>query len=169
MRTMHKTGRRILQGIILLVSAVLILLAFVPRLMGYTSSSIGDDSMAPLLQKGDLVLTRPIAFAQIRVGDLLTFADPKTGKRFTRTVSEIWTEKQQLVTAAAQSDDPDPYTTAYRCVIGRVERTIRFAGYPSVWLNNTLGKVIFALLYIIWIAVEIESLSVSKRREKAHA
>lgn len=169
MRTMHSAGRRILQGVVLLVSAALLLLAFLPRVLGYTPSGVGDDSMAPLLHRGDLVLTQPVTWEQIQTGDLLTFADPKTGARFTRTVAEIWTQQQELVTVSAQSDEPDPYTTAYSCVIGRVARTIRFAGYPSVWLNTTLGKVILALLFILWIAVEIETISVSKRRDEPHA
>ena len=166
---MRSIVRQVLFWLVLLLSILLIAVSVVPRAFGFTPCSVRDDSMTPLLRKGDLVLTKPIAFADICVGDLLTFADPKTGEQFTRTVSEIWTQQQELVTQSPESDTPDPYTTAYRCVVGKVRHTIRFAAYPSVWLHSTLGKVLFGMLLITWIAVEIEAYGVSKRREKTNA
>ena len=161
--------RKSLFWIVLVVSIALIALSFLPRLFGYVVCGIEDDSMLPLLHRGDLVFAKPIGFARIQTGDVLVFEDPKTGGRFTRTVTEVWTDKQELVTRSAQNALPDPYTTAYRCVIGRAEKTIRFVGYPSVWLHTVLGKIILALLYIIWLAVEIEAYAAGKRREKTDA
>ena len=160
--------RRVLFWFVLIVSVMLIVLCFAPRCLGYSSSGISDESMQPLLRRGDLVLTKPVAFEDIRVGDLLTFADPNTGDRFTRTVAEVWTEKQELVTRSAEGV-LDPYTTAYRCVVGRVVRTVRFIGYLSVCLQTIPGKIVLALLYIIWIAAEIEGFAAQKRRERADA
>ena len=84
-------------------------------------------------------------------------------------VADIWTQQQELVTKDAQSDTPDPYTIAYFCTVGRVVRTVRWIGYPSVWLHTMTGKIIFVLLYIIWLAVEIEVCAAGKRREKTDA
>lgn len=160
--------RHVLFWVVLIVSLLLIVLSFAPRVLGYSSCGIRDESMQPVLHRGDWTLTKPVAFGDIRVGDMLTFADPKTGEQFTRSVAEVWTEQQELVTRSAEGV-LDPYTTAYRCVVGRVVRTVRFLGYPSVWLQTFPGKVLLAVLYIIWLAAEIEFFAAQKRRERADA
>lgn len=168
---MHRASellRHVLFWLVLVISVILIVLSFAPRCLGYSSSGISDESMQPMLRRGDLVLTKPVPFEDVRVGDLLTFADLNTGERFTRIVAEVWTEKQELVTRSAEGV-LDPYTTAYRCVVGRAVRIVRFIGYPSVWLQTIPGKIVLALLYIIWIAAEIEGFAAQKRREQADA
>ena len=169
MRKVFESIRRILFWLVLIVSLGLIVLTFLPRCLGFSVCSIEDDSMVPSLYRGDWVLAKPVAFADIQAGDLLVFEDPKTGERFARTVAEIWTDKEELATVAPQFDAWDPYTTAYRCVVGRVVRTVRMIGYPSVWLHTTIGKVVLASLYIIWIAVEMEVFAANKRRVKSDA
>lgn len=169
MQRVRKVLRRVLFVSVLTVSLVLIALSFAPRLLGFTPIGIEDDSMAPLLRRGDLALAKPVEFEQVQVGDMLTFYDAEEKGQFTRTVSEIWKDTQEFVTSSPTFDSPDPYTAPYIYTVGRVERTVRLAGYPSVWLHTTVGKVVAAFLLIIWIAVEIESFGVSKRREKDHA
>ena len=164
MKKASKWFGRILFWLVCIVSIFCVCLSFLPRAIGFTAVSVRDTSMAPGIPKGALVLTVPVEFDSIQEKDVLLFADPDSGQRFLRIVVEIWPE-QQLVTAASTTSRPDPMTTTYRCVVGRAVRCIPVIGYPALWLQTVLGKVILALLYIIWIAVEIELRSASKRRE----
>ena len=165
MNRIRKIVGRCLLILVIAVSVILLAISLLPRAFGYVPCGIHDDSMEPMFRKGDLVLARPVAFEDIDTGDVLVFSDPSSSANFTRVVREVWRAKQQIVTSAASSDMFDPMTTAYSCVVGRVERSIPLLGYPAVWVHTTFVKIILASLYIIWIAVEIESCGVSKRRE----
>ena len=166
MKPTIKTGNcigTVLFLIVCVVSIFLICVSVVPRAFGQTPCAMHDDSM-PDFPKGALVLASPIPFEQIQAGDILVFADPDSRRCFTRAVVDIWPE-QQFVTGVSTDAQPDPMTIAFRCVVGRVVRCIPVLGYPALFVHTLWGKVILALLYIIWIAVEIELHSVSKRRE----
>lgn len=123
--------------------------------------------MEPDVPRGALVLSKPVAFNEIQVGDVLVFEDPQSGALFTRNVLEVWADKQQLVTIGGTSSGeilPDPMTTAYRCVVGRMQRMFPLLGYPAVCFHSFLGKAVIALLYIIWAAVELERSRAAKKR-----
>ncbi|MBR5619951.1 MAG: signal peptidase I [Clostridia bacterium] len=165
MNRIRKTVGRCLLVLVITVSVMVLAISLLPRAFGFVPCGMHDDSMEPMFRKGALVLAKPIAFDAIEEGDVLVFSDPNSSANFTRVVREVWRSEQQLVTASASSDQVDPKTTAYRCVVGKVDRSIPFAGYPAVWMHTLPAKIILASLYIIWIAVEIESYSVSKRRE----
>ena len=161
----RKIVGRCLLVLVILVSVVLIAISLVPRACGFVPCGLHDDSMEPMFGKGALVLIKPVAFDDIRAGDVLVFSDPDSSANFTRVVREVWHTEQQLVTSSASSAELDPMTTAYRCVVGRVERSVPVLGYPALWVHTTIGKIILACIYIIWIAVEIEAYGASKRRE----
>lgn len=165
MTNSHKTVERFLLITVILVSVVLIAISLLPRAFGFVPCGLHDRSMEPMYPKGALVLAKPIAFEAIDAGDVLVFSDPNSSANFTRVVREVWHTEQQFVTSSAASTEPDPMTTAYRCVVGKVERSIPLLGYPAVLAHSTMGKIILACLYIIWIAVEIEAFTASKRRE----
>lgn len=160
-------SKQVLLWLVVLVSAVLLILSVVPRLFGYAVCCVHDDSMRPAYPQGAYVLGKAVAFESIQTQDVLIFEDSGTGYTFIRRVADVWTDKQQIVTVGDTSFAPDPMTTAYRCVVARAEHSIPYLGYPSVWLHTVWGKVVLALLYIIWISVEIEAFRVSKRREKS--
>lgn len=165
MSTSSNPLRRYLWILLIAVSVILIAVSLLPRAFGFIPCGLHDRSMEPTYKKGTLVLAKPIAFDAIEAGDVLVFSDPNSSAHFTRVVREVWHTEEQLVTSSASADEPDPVTTAYRCVVGRVERSIPLLGYPALWVHTTIGKIILASLYIIWIAVEIEVNGASKRRE----
>ena len=164
MNRIRKIVGRCLLIAVILVSVLLIAISLLPRAFGFVPCGLHDDSMEPLFPKGTLVLAKPIAFEAIEAGDILVFSDPNSSANFTRVVREVWHTDRQLVTSSVSSDELDPMTTAYRCVVGKVERSIPILGYPAVWAHTTIVKIILACLYIIWIAVEIEAFGASKRR-----
>lgn len=165
MNRIRKIAGRCLSVLLIAVSVILIAISLLPRAFGFIPCGMHDDSMEPQYPKGALVLAKPIAFDAIAAGDVLVFADPNSSANFTRIVREVVRDGKQFVTISASSGVIDPEMTAYSCVVGKVERSIPLLGYPAVWVHTTPVKIILASLYIIWIAVEIENRSVSKRRE----
>lgn len=159
-----KRFRAVLFWLVCTVSFLLICISVVPRALGQTLCAMHDGSMADY-PKGALVLVSPIRYEQIQKGDVLVFSDPDSSRCFTRTVLRVWPEYQQIVTGVSVDSEPDPVSIPYRCAVGKAVRCIPLLGYPAMVVHSLWGKVILALLYIIWIAVEIELHSVSKRRE----
>ena len=60
-----------------------ILAAGVPALLGMRSFTVMSGSMRPALGVGDVVVTRPIAATDARVGDVITFSDPGRHRKLT--------------------------------------------------------------------------------------
>lgn len=152
--------------LVVLLSLILIGISMIPRLVGYTPCGIHEDGAA-LYPKGTLVLARAIEWEDIRVGDVLVFKDPDSGACFTRCAVQLLQQEHQIVTASSMDDAADPMTTAYRCVVGKVGRSVPVLGYPAIWFHTFWGKAVIALLYIIWISVQIELYRTAKRRETA--
>lgn len=165
---MQKTAKtkilgRIAFAVFTVLFVCIIAMSFVPRMFGMIPCSVGSDSMEPTVARGSFVLTKPTAFEDIKVSDILLFEAPKTGERFTHRVMDIYTEEKQFVTAGDANDGYDPMTTAYSCVLGKVVYVIPLVGYLSLFVDSLVGKIVIVLFYIVWAAVEIEIYSLKKK------
>lgn len=157
---------RVLLVLVIAVCLFLIAVSWLPRVFGYVPCGIEDNSM-PVYPAGTLIFAQRVDWNSVSAGDVLVFEAPKGGGCFTRYAVELWAESQQIVTASAPDAEPDPMTTAFRCVVGRVAYSVPYFGYPVVWIHTFWGKAVLVLLYSIWIAVliELHRVSKSKRRE----
>ncbi|MBQ3150125.1 MAG: signal peptidase I [Clostridia bacterium] len=138
--------------------------SFVPMVFGLIPCSIGTDEMEPAVNKGSYVVVKSVEFSEITVSDILLFEAPKTGERFIRRVSDIYSDEKQLVTSGDADGALDPMTTAYSCVLGKVILVVPFVGYLSLFAESLIGKAIILLVFVIWISVEIEIFRSEKRR-----
>ncbi len=59
--------------LVLLAVAVLSIAVLVPRVAGATPYNVATGSMAPALPAGTLIVVKPTAFDDIRIGDVVTF------------------------------------------------------------------------------------------------
>lgn len=169
MRKIRKAIGDIMFILVVVMSGLVLAITIVPKMIGYTVCGMQDGSMEPTYRKGALIIAEPVEFQQIHVDDVLVFSDQRSGNCFSRRVAEIWTEKKQFVTIADTSDAPDPVTTGYRCVLGRIQYQIPYVGYFPIFLNSVTGKIVLALLYVVWISVELEiSRAEKKAKEKKH-
>lgn len=160
---LKKTIKNIFAALVVVVSVLFIFTYAVPRIAGCKSFYVSSQSMNPTIAKGSLVVTRNVDFDDIKKGDILTFADERTGKSFTHRVEEIYSSGRQLVTKGDANSDVDPYTTSYKCVQGRVVLKISVIGYPMLFVNTVVGKIIAVLAYIFWLAFEIEAFRSRKK------
>lgn len=165
MRKIRKAIGDVLFTLVCVMSGLVLAMTIVPKLIGYTVCGMQDESMSPTYPKGALVIAEPVKFDQIHVGDVLVFTDSRSGNCFSRRVAQIWTEKKQFVTISDASDEPDPVSTAFRCVLGRIQYKIPYVGYFPIFLNSVTGKIVLLLLYVVWISIELE-ISRSEKRAK---
>ncbi|MDR2647912.1 MAG: signal peptidase I [Oscillospiraceae bacterium] len=144
---------------LLVIVAVLVTL----KMTNIQMRTVLTSSMEPERPVGSLLFVVPVAFDQIIIGDDLCYKNSK-GEIVTHRVVQIDSAKQQVLTkgiANGSIDSPVGYTS----VIGAVRFCVPFAGYPMIWLNTTLKKVIACAVFLLLAGLAI--LIFSKHNKKA--
>ena len=148
-------------GICLL--AFLLLVIYIPKLLGYRTFYIESGSMSPTIKQGSVVLEKPVEFEKIREGDVLTFRNTEETEYFTHRVIGIDETNQMFITKGDANDEQDPSETSYYFAEGKVDFAVPYVGYVMQFLNSTTGRIVIGCVYIAWIAIEIE-IFVMKRK-----
>jgi signal peptidase len=121
--------------------AVLACVGFVvlTRGLGYQPVAVYSGSMAPRLPVGGLVLERVVPAAQVRVGDVITFADPFDPRRVVthRVVSILATrEGPGYRTKGDANPTRDPWTLKLPARVPRRVASVPYAGYALVYAQT---------------------------------
>ena len=152
-------------------SAVLVLLCvavWFPEVLGVESYYVKTGSMEPNIPKGSMVYIEKIEINDIQPGiDILLFSNEAENKSFTHRVMSVDYENEMVVTKGDASKVSDPLPTPFANCKGRVLFFFPYWGYVVQALNTVWGKVAIALLYIVWLAVEIEKYKSEKKAVKA--
>jgi len=152
-RTITRTAATLLSG--LAAVAVFAYLALIA--LGYKPVSVYSGSMVPTLRVGSLTVDRSVPSASVRVGDVITFADPYVkGRLVTHRVVRIFHTPHGLAyrTKGDANAARDPWTVRLPGRVGRVAFSIPYAGY-ALWYLHTrevrTGLILFAaLLLLTW-------------------
>ncbi|MDQ5862407.1 MAG: signal peptidase I [Actinomycetota bacterium] len=67
--------------LLVLAVAAFLMLAIGPHVLGYQTSTMLTGSMSPLINSGDIVVTRPVPVNEIAVGDIITYSIPVEDQR----------------------------------------------------------------------------------------
>lgn len=116
---------------------------------GYRSMTVMSGSMEPAIQTGDVVVNRPIAPLDARVGDVVTFREPGSGARFiTHRVRRVSARagKVTFVTKGDANTGTERWTIPADGEIGRVQFRLPHLGYALFW---TRGR--YAILGLVTI------------------
>lgn len=151
--------------VIILLSVVLLTVGLIPVFTSYDGYYVSSDSMVPALNVGDLVFTKEVSFEDVEVGDVLTFTKESNERWFSHRVTEINTEERSFRTKGDNNNVEDPYSTSFDSVVGRVEKKVPLLGFVPLALSYTWGKIALALIYIFYVAYEVEN-TASKKRKK---
>ena len=145
-------NRRIL-GLILKIPLLLLALAAAAgfallQVRGGKLLSVASGSMAPVIQKGSLVQVNRVPARDIAVGDVITYVSADKKYTVTHRVTALLEDDpagNRFVTkgdANAEADVPIEAAS----VIGRVERSVPYAGYAVDFIKQPLGLI--AIIYI---------------------
>jgi signal peptidase len=133
-------------------------------LAGYRPVVVYSGSMEPTLGVGSLALVERVPPTQVRVGDVLTFADPsQPGRLVTHRVVETVERPEGGLAYRTKGDanvHPDPWAIALPEDAGRLAFDVPYVGY-ALWYAKTreartalilvlAGLVLVVLLRAIW-------------------
>jgi signal peptidase len=124
--------------VILATAAVLAVAVVVPRLVGGTPYTVLTGSMRPGMQPGTLVVVRPVAFNDIRIGDVVTYqlksGEPRVVTHRVVSIGVNGSGERVLQTQGDANDRPDAQWVRQVQVRGTVWYAVPYLGH----LNNLL-------------------------------
>lgn len=132
--------------IAMMVFATLAVIALIPTVVpGATSASITSGSMSPKLRPGDVVIAVDQGDAQIPIGAIIVFSDPRRGDLVTHRVVGVNPDGSYTTKGDANATN-DPAPVLPQQVRGSGRWVVPYVGLPSVWLST--GRWIPLLLTI---------------------
>jgi signal peptidase len=149
---------RLAAALVLTGLAGLVATALVPQVAGFSAHVVTSGSMAPRVQPGDVVLTQPATAGELRVGQVLLFADPARpgGLLLHRLVS--FDGAGLLVTRGDANQSDDSEHVAASAVRGVARVRVPWVGLPAVWrAQGRLGLVATAAATLAGAAVLVSS------------
>jgi signal peptidase len=159
-----------LVALILIVLAGLVLGKGAP-LVGRQSIIIGGGSMEPALGLGSAIIVKPVAAAELAVGDIVSLRVGPDRTTYTHRIVAVVDrpDGRWIRTQGDANANPDPTLVPATSVIGRVELVVPFFGYLLALLSLPVG-VIFViglaatLLAIAWLLESLEPEPRPRRR-----
>lgn len=138
-----------------LVGALLAAIAL-PLALGARPYTVLSGSMEPAIAAGDLVVARPTAPSDVRLGDVVTFEDPERGDRLTtHRVGGIRQErgKVELVTKGDANDATERWRVPVDSELGRVIYRVPWVGNLTVLATRPLGFALMIALPLLLLAI----------------
>jgi signal peptidase len=132
--------------------------------LGYRPVAVYSGSMEPELHVGALALVKPVESSEIRVGDVITFNDPRQpGRLITHRVVEVVQRDEGGLAYRTKGDanlNRDPWAISLPGKVGRYSFDIPYVGYALVYVKTrevrtglilvTSLLLLFGLLRWIW-------------------
>lgn len=154
-----------------LAAAVLII---VPMATGSQTYSVLTNSMRPHLPPGTLLVSKPVSFQDLEVGDVITY-QLESGQADVITHRIVTTSADQegntlLITQGDNNSLPDDEPVREIQVRGTLFYAVPYAGFLANWLGNQnrgMGAQIAALVLIGYGAWNVVAGIVTRRR-KSH-
>lgn len=122
----------ILIGALIIIAGLLI----VPKFIGYEQYVVMSGSMEPNIHVGAIAYDKPVAFADVEAGDIITYrldGDVLVTHRVLRTQDDTLIMKGD----ANETEDAAPVTSNQ--VVGKCYFSIPYIGYVSMYIRTGLG------------------------------
>jgi signal peptidase len=154
---------RVAAALVLTVLAGLVVAALAPQLSGCSAHVVTSGSMAPRVDPGDVVVTRPVTAAELRTGQVLLFADPRRpgGLLLHRLVS--FDASGDLVTRGDANQSADSVHVAPSSVRGLALLRVPWVGLPAVWRAEGRPGAIAAVAAVLAGAAVFVSQALTRR------
>lgn len=114
-----RTIQTIITGLLVVLILSLMVIFFIPQCLDYHPYEIQTGSMEPDYPVGSMIYVKPIAFEDLRIGDVVTFRTSKENKMVvTHRLLQIDNENQMLITKGDANEEQDP-PVAYASLVGK--------------------------------------------------
>jgi signal peptidase len=126
-----------------------------PRLLGYTSLTVLSGSMEPAIDTGDVVVGRPIAVEETRLGDVITFSEPGTHRLVTHRLRRMRVVDgvAQMVTKGDANNAPERWRIPVDGRVSRVLYRVPKVGYARSLSGGPLGRLLLLVLPAVLLGV----------------
>jgi signal peptidase I len=152
--------RRIANGVgwaIMIAGAILALLIAGPLALGDHPHTDLSGSMEPTISPGDVVINEQIAPGEAKVGDIVTFRDPRDEQKLlTHRVVSIHDEGLHLsfVTQGDANNTQEHWRVPADGQIGRMVYTVPWVGHVAVFAKTKLGWALLIGVPLLLLAAE---------------
>lgn len=173
---LHAIGVGLSAGFLGLMALLAVLVVVLPLSVGGSPLTVLTSSMEPKLPPGTLVVVRPAAIDDIRVGEVVTYqlrsGEPEL---VTHRVVERIVDTDGATTLVTKGDNnaaPDPAPVRAVQIRGTVWYAIPYLGWVNTWLTGDTRAIIVPILaallfgYALWMV--IGSIRERRRRARAH-
>jgi signal peptidase len=133
----------------------LVLLCLAHPVLGLRSFTVMSGSMEPAIHTGDLVVNRPIAAGDARVGDVITFHPPKGRDRVTHRVHSIAARGHSVAfeTKGDANTGVETWTIDRGGRLGRVVLRVRSAGWVVAWMRQPIVLMLVIVLPAVGLGI----------------
>ncbi|MGH2744202.1 MAG: signal peptidase I [Spirillospora sp.] len=142
-----------------------------PHAFGFKSFTVMSGSMEPAIGTGAVVVERPIAPREARVGDVVTFKDPEGGERLiTHRVKSVRLRggTARFVTKGDANNAVERWSVPAGGSIGRVAYDVPKVGYAMAYAGGRHGRILLiALPALLLAAFEVARIWRPERDEGA--
>ena len=143
-------------------AAWMLIWATIPRALGWQPIVITGGSMEPAIERGDIILARPVPTSALVPGAVITFTDPnRPGQLITHRIVSIKPDGS-LETRGDHNGTPDPQSVAVRTVRGRAVLRLPYLGRPVVWIQQQNWPPLAGSVFVL--VASLALVSRSRRR-----
>ncbi len=129
--------------LVMAVALIIFVSMTVLRISGGELLAIRTGSMSPVMEPGDLLISREVDPRTVRRGDVITFRVPSADNTLvTHRVTKVDEEGNSFTTKGDANDTVDPFTTKAKDVLGSRWFSIPKVGRLMVFLSSGLGTVL---------------------------
>ena len=171
MRRVARRGVSVATWTAVACAAAVALAIGLPNVFGFKSFTVMSGSMEPAIGTGSVVVERPIAPRDARVGDVVTFQDPEgTGRLITHRVTRVRVSGStaSFVTKGDANNTAERWNVPATGSIGRVAYDVPKVGYAMAYAGGRHGRLLLiALPALLLAAFEIARIWRPKRQKGA--
>ncbi|HYM56813.1 MAG TPA: signal peptidase I [Solirubrobacteraceae bacterium] len=133
----------------------LVLLCLAHPVFGLRSFTVMSGSMEPAIRTGDLVVNRPIAASDARIGDVITFHPPTGPDRVTHRVHSMIARGGSMVfeTKGDANTSLESWKIGRDGHIGRVVLRVRRFGWVVAWLRQPVVLLLIIVLPAVGLGI----------------
>jgi signal peptidase len=129
--------------LVMAVALIIFVSMTVLRISGGELLAIRTGSMSPVMEPGDLLISRDVDPRTVRRGDVITFRVPSADNTLvTHRVTKVDKEGNSFTTKGDANDTVDPFTTKSKDVLGSRWFSIPKVGRIMVFLSSGLGTML---------------------------
>ena len=146
---------------LLIINTILIIKSYIkpdqaPSFLGYKPFIVLSGSMEPVIKIGDLVIIKDCSIDLLKEGDIIAFRNGTSV--ITHRIVEITEENNEkiFITKGDNNSSEDRYPIRYSNVEGLYIYRIPKVGYFAMFLQTTLGAIIFVSIpFILFIITDL--------------